>query len=108
MCNCAESRIMGEPNELNRHSCEYIAMRNSHIPAAEAFADRKARRSDPLWTRVFIRRMDMLVKADLGSNSQHDSQYDSPHDSQHDTQPTEPINKPRGGTLGPLLDAVLR
>jgi hypothetical protein len=63
-CNCSESKTNGVPNNLHVHDCEYIAFRNSHIPAAMAFADKKAGRLDSLWTRRFIRRMDELMRGD--------------------------------------------
>jgi hypothetical protein len=41
----------------------------SHIPAAEAFADRKAARSDPLWTTVFCHKMNELMNSESGNGS---------------------------------------
>jgi hypothetical protein len=60
-CNCSESKTYGVPNNLHVHDCEYVSYRNSHIPAAMAFADRKASRAEAVWTRIFIRKMDELV-----------------------------------------------
>jgi hypothetical protein len=64
-CNCSESKTHGVPNNLHKHNCEYIAFRNSRLDEAMAFADRKASRSEALWTRVFIRRMEEQVRGNL-------------------------------------------
>jgi hypothetical protein len=56
MCSCSESKTNGVPNDLGVHDCGYVALRNSHIPAAEAFADKHAPRNTADWTRVFIRK----------------------------------------------------
>jgi hypothetical protein len=65
-CNCAESRTAGVPNYLGVHDCEYVALRNSQIPAAEAFADEQAPRNTAEWTKVFIQKMDELVPKSSG------------------------------------------
>jgi hypothetical protein len=71
MCNCAESKLHGVSNNLRRHDCQYVALRNSFIPAAEAFANKRAPRGD--WTRVFIRKMDDLVRDDQRKDHNKDT-----------------------------------
>src|SRR4030095_4955775 len=63
-CNCSESKTNGVPNNLNVHDCEYIQNRNALIPKAIEYADKRESRNTNAWTRVFIRKMDGLMRGD--------------------------------------------
>jgi hypothetical protein len=83
MCNCVESKTHGIPNDLNVHNCEYIALRNSHIPAAGALPA-SARRETRLTGRRFLfgRWMNELMR---GGDHREDS---------HKPSDTQPANDP--------------
>jgi hypothetical protein len=72
-CNCAESKTAGVPNDLGVHDCEYIALRNLRIPAAEAFANKHTPTGAAGWTKVLIRKMDDLVRDDQRKDHNKDT-----------------------------------
>jgi hypothetical protein len=66
-CSCSEGkRPEGTPNfDRPRHSCAYVAKRNSLISAAAVFADSlvpAAQRGRKEWSRIFSRRMEKLMR----------------------------------------------
>jgi hypothetical protein len=68
-------------------------MRNSHIPAALAHANRVAPRKDTRWTKAFIREMDRLVA--LHDESKEPVPY----------EPKEPVISQQSALLQTILDA---
>jgi hypothetical protein len=82
-CSCSEGKYTDKsgqvvPTNLNAHSCQYIALRNSLLPRAESFANSKVP-EDPggrLWSRAFNQRMKKLMEqangnGEAGDNSQN-------------------------------------
>ena len=73
-CDCAESKYknkLGEivPTGLHAHCCEYVKLKNSLIPAAEAFADRAVATDskDRRWARFFGSRARQIDAQDKGA-----------------------------------------
>jgi hypothetical protein len=68
-CTCSEDTFEdknGEtvPTGLHVHNCDYVARRNSLIPAAEAFANARVppdERVKQTWARLFSRQMAKLM-----------------------------------------------
>jgi hypothetical protein len=70
-CNCAEGKMQDasgavvETMPVHVHDCEYIARRNSFIPAAQQFANIKAppdQRGGHVWCTIFSKRMNELMR----------------------------------------------
>jgi hypothetical protein len=77
-CSCSEGRCenrkSGEPlSTIHAHSCEYVRHRNSLIPSAAAFADRKVsadERGAKAWSKAFSGRMEKLMRSQEAGDEQ--------------------------------------